>query len=109
MPARHGNRTGETDPTEESSGRTRSLFAIVVAVAAYCTTETRRPASTAWVVTPDGVGAIRIGMTVDELRRAAGELPGSNDATDCSYVRPASAPLGVSVMLARGQVARVDA
>ena len=88
--------------------RSRLLQAMVVTLAASCTTETRRPASTAWVVTPDGIGAIRVGMTADELRRAVGDVPGANPTADCSYVRPGGAPAGVSVMLARGQVARVD-
>ena len=65
-------------------------------------------ANATWIVTPHGIGAIRIGMTVDELRRAIGDFPVANPTADCSYIRPTSAPLGVSVMLARGQVARVD-
>ena len=47
-------------------------------------------------------------MTVDELRGAVGDIPGANATADCSYVRPGSAPPGVSVMLARGRVARID-
>jgi hypothetical protein len=84
------------------------MLAIIVAVSGSCTTETRRPGSAAWVVTPDGIGAIRIGMTVDELRGAVGDISGTSSTADCSYVRPNGAPSGVSVMLARGQVARVD-
>jgi hypothetical protein len=117
--------------------RTRSVLAILVAAAASCSTDTRRPASdtpqsrpdsaatagtatpksppasapsanTAWIVTPDGIGTIRVGMTVDELRGAVGDIPGANVTADCSYVRPGSVPPGVSVMLARGRVARID-
>ena len=84
------------------------MLAMLITLAASCTTETRRPASTAWVVTPDGIGAIRVGMTADELRAAVGDIPGANPTAECSYVRPSGAPAGVSVMLARGQVARVD-
>ena len=86
----------------------RSTLTILVVVIANCSTETRRPGSAAWVVTPDGIGAIRVGMTIDQLRRAVGDIPGANPTADCSYVRPTTAPPGVSVMLARGQVARVD-
>jgi len=86
----------------------RSGLAIILTVAASCSAETRRPGSAAWTVTPDGIGAIRVGMTVDELRTAVGDVPGANVTADCSYVRPSSAPPGVSVMLARGQVARID-
>jgi hypothetical protein len=113
------------------------VLAILVAAAASCSTDTRRPASdtpqsrpdsaatagtatpksppasapsanTAWIVTPDGIGTIRVGMTVDELRGAVGDIPGANVTADCSYVRPGSVPPGVSVMLARGRVARID-
>lgn len=84
------------------------MLVILATAGANCSTETGRPASTAWVVTPDGIGPIRVGMTVDDLRRTVGDIPGADHAADCSYVRPASAPPGVSVMLARGQVARVD-
>ena len=88
--------------------RTRSVLAILVLIAASCSTDTPRPASAAWIATPNGIGAIRVGMTTDELRTAVGDFPGANVTADCSYVRPSSAPPGVSVMLARGQVARVD-
>jgi len=84
------------------------MLAILVTVAGSCSTETQQPGVTDWVVSPDGIGAIRVGMTADELRRAVGEVPVANLTADCSYVRPASAPPGVSVMLAHGQVARVD-
>jgi len=91
------------------------MLAIVVAITAGCSAESRPPVSdtsrvgsTAWTVTPDGIGAIRVGMTLDELRRVAGDMPPANSGADCRYVRPSAVPPGVSVMLARGQVARVD-
>jgi hypothetical protein len=48
-------------------------------------------------------------MTVDELQLATGDVatPAGGFAA-CAYVRPASAPRGVAVMLAGGRVARVD-
>ena len=122
---------------KRNSVRTRSLLAVLVSVTTSCSAETRRSSSDTassrpdspategtaspeapsrsasdtnarWIVTPDGIGAVRVGMTVDELRRAVGDIPGANPTADCSYVRPTSAPPGVSVMLARGHVARVD-
>ena len=65
--------------------------------------------TTSWTVTPAGIGQVRVGMTVDELRDVAGgiSLP-AGGATECTYVRPARVPHGVSVMLANGRVARVD-
>ena len=62
-----------------------------------------------WVATESGLGAIRVGMTADELRTAGGAFdvrPGS--ASTCTYVRPGNVPTGVSVMLVDGRVARVD-
>ena len=88
---------------------TRSTLAAFVTVTASCSSEPQRSApNTAWIATPDGIGAIRVGMTVDELRRAIGNVPGANPTADCSYVRPASVPPGVAVMLSHGQVARID-
>ena len=68
------------------------------------------PASTgAWTVTPSGIGEVTVGMSVEDLRREAGDvtLP-AGGATECIYVRPSKASPGVSVMLASGRVARVD-
>lgn len=116
----------------------RSIFTAAVIVAAACsverkgdsTTDTSRaaaPASstdtaatrstaappdslpnTGWTVTPSGIGAIRVGMSMDDLRRVAGNFNPPKAAAECSYVRPAMAPPGVLVMLARGRVARID-
>ena len=61
-----------------------------------------------WIVTPSGIGPIQVGMTLDELRRVAGDFTGPPAGAECTYVRPASAPRGVSVMLASGRVVRVD-
>jgi len=47
-------------------------------------------------------------MSVEELRRVAGDVPSANARAECSYVRPSAVPNGVMVMLVRGQVARVD-
>ena len=68
------------------------------------------PASAAaeWVVTPSGIGGIRVGLTVDELRRVAGDFPTPPAGAECTYVRPADVPRGVSVMLANGRVVRID-
>ena len=64
--------------------------------------------SSSWTVTPAGIGAIRVGMHAEDLRRVAGNVDVPNAAAECSYVRPGAVPPGVSVMLARGEVARVD-
>ena len=67
------------------------------------------PSTAAWTVTPSGIGQVQVGMSVDDLRRVAGDftLP-AGGATECTYVRPSNTPPGVSVMLASGKVARID-
>jgi hypothetical protein len=47
-------------------------------------------------------------MSVDDVRRVAGDVPAANATAECSYVHPSAAPGGVLLMLARGQVARID-
>jgi hypothetical protein len=71
--------------------------------------KTPLPSTGTWTVTPGGIGQVAVGMSVDDLRRVAGEvtLP-ARGAAECTYVRPANAPPGVSVMLASGRVARID-
>ena len=90
----------------------RSILTLFAAVATGCSMEERQPApkaaSTEWTATPNGVGAIRVGMSVEELRKVAGDVPAANASAECSYVRPSAAPPGVLVMLSRGQVARID-
>jgi hypothetical protein len=66
------------------------------------------PASSAWTVTPSGIGPIRVGMTAADLERVGGDITLPANGAECAYVRPPAAPAGVVVMLARGQVARVD-
>ena len=62
----------------------------------------------AWTVTPAGIGPVRVGMSVDDLRRATEVTLPAGGLASCTYVRPSGAPPGVSVMLASGQVARID-
>jgi hypothetical protein len=61
-----------------------------------------------WTVTPAGIGAVRVDMSAAELRQAAGDFTAPAASEACSYVRPASLPAGVSVMLANGRTARID-
>jgi hypothetical protein len=49
-----------------------------------------------------------MGMNAEELKRAAGDFPPPTPGAECVYVHPSLAPAGVLVMLARGQVARID-
>lgn len=61
----------------------------------------------------DGIGPIRVGMTVDEASRSAGirlikaRSAGLEDY-QCSYVQPQRQPKGISFMVTKGHIARVD-
>jgi hypothetical protein len=75
----------------------------------------RRPASRArmlrWHLTAGGLGPLRIGMTVRELERATGRTMifsyGEYRACELWYLR--GAPRGLSLMIAYGRLARVEA
>jgi hypothetical protein len=59
----------------------------------------------------NGIGGIRIGMTVAEASRSANvqlvrEEGDSNDS--CFYVNPKNSPTGIGFMVTEGQIARVD-
>ena len=96
------------------------IVGIVVAVglASACTSEKNAgssaatsattPATSAWTVTPSGIGPIRVGMSAADLKRVGGDITLPDSGAECVYVRPPNAPSGVLVMLAHGQVARVD-
>ena len=62
----------------------------------------------------NGIGPIRVGMTVDEASQSAGIKlisngnSGGNDEYQCSYVQPQGEPKGISFMIAKGRIARVD-
>ncbi len=65
--------------------------------------------SSDWTVTVEGVGPVRIGMSLAELRGAV-ELEATEiDSTaSCFHVRPRNAPAGLLVMISGGRVARVE-
>ena len=65
---------------------------------------------TRWVARPDGVGPVRIGITVARARTALGESGTTVDTTDasCTYIRPAALPPGVGLMVENDTVVRVD-
>jgi hypothetical protein len=96
---------------KENPGSAADSSAPAADKAAPADTTAAAPAPTpaAWTVSANAAGPVRVGMTADELRATAGDLtPPPNATAECVYVRPASAPPGVVVMLAKGVVARVD-
>ena len=77
----------------------------------HATTAASPREPTSLVVTMHGIGAVRVGMTVDEAR-AATHTPrqgaASKDPNACGYLRLAGVPAGVSTMVEGGRVVRVD-
>lgn len=64
-------------------------------------------------LTPDGWGALRIGMTRDQVVAAAGDdahpnAVGGPDPESCDEFRPARAPEGVLVMIEKGILTRIS-
>jgi hypothetical protein len=66
--------------------------------------------SVAWLVRPDGIGPIRVGVPLAALGDALGErlVARYEDFEGCDFVRPKAAPPGVTVMVLNDTVARVD-
>ena len=60
----------------------------------------------------NGIGPIRVGMTVDEASRSAGvrlvNPGGGRDEYLCSYFNLQTGPKGISFMVTKGRIARVD-
>jgi hypothetical protein len=68
------------------------------------------PPAAAWAVTPAGIGSVKFGWSVAELNTALGEQlkPTYEVSSECDYLRPASFPQGVSLMVIKDTVMRVD-
>ena len=65
------------------------------------------------LITPDGWGPLRIGMTLDQVVAAAGEdanpeAVGGPEPEACDEFRPANAPEGILVMIERGVLTRIS-
>lgn len=71
------------------------------------------PEPDARILTPDGWGPLRIGMSRAEVVAAAGEdaapaAVGGPDPAQCDEFRPADAPAGMLVMIERGVLTRIS-
>ncbi|MEZ2231954.1 hypothetical protein [Microcoleus sp.] len=61
----------------------------------------------------NGIGPIRVGMTVDEASRATGvrlvkTLSAGRTEEYCSYFEPQGEPKGISFMVINGRISRID-
>jgi hypothetical protein len=68
------------------------------------------PVADVWVVRQDGVGPVKIGMTLSELNTALHEkfsMPHDKDDRGCFYVNPAK-HAHVSLMIEEGRLVRID-
>lgn len=78
--------------------------------------ESAPPADTAWTLSENGIGPLRVGMTADEARAAlggdftvAGTTPGMRPGpAACTYATSGRIPAGVRVMVEGQKVARVE-
>ncbi len=61
------------------------------------------------VITPDGWGPLRVGMSAADVIAAVGDAPGaSSDPNVCREFHPARAPEGVFVMFENGALSRIS-
>ena len=97
----------------------RLIVPILVACVVACgdsspDRDTDRPANAAppthaWAVTAHGAGAIRVGMTLAEAAAASpAQLAAKRDWSECTYLKPAPGPDGLTLMVLDGRIARVD-
>jgi hypothetical protein len=88
---------------------TAAAVASAVAVATAGGASGHAAASTDLILTPLGVAHLRVGMTVEQARRASGRrivLDGAEFTTGCRYATVRS--LRVYLMLLHGRIARID-
>lgn len=57
----------------------------------------------------NGIGTVRVGMTVSQAAKAAGtKLVGDSPNDNCYYVKPQNEPKNISFMVTKGRISRVD-
>ncbi len=61
-----------------------------------------------WTVTSAGIGSLKAGMTIAEMKAAAPDLVVPAKLQECDYVRVTSAPKGVGFMVESERLSRVD-
>lgn len=86
--------------------RNYSRLIVVAAVLAACAEKGSEPE---WIIRPDGVGDVKIGMTIAELGpRLATPSDTATTGEMCKYVRLRDEPDSVMFMVEAGRVVRVD-
>lgn len=75
-----------------------------------CCLVTGALASDTWVVREDGVGLVKIGMSLSQLNMVLSEkfsMPANKDDRECFYVNPKKHP-HISLMIENGRLVRID-
>lgn len=96
-----------------SVGVRRLLVATLLVIAACRAEEVaERPADSArvvrWSVSAGGLGALRVGMTVEQARAALGAPFGPDSTAGCHHAPIAGAPGRVLAMIVDGRVVRIE-
>ncbi len=81
---------------------------LAVAVVAIGATSAQTKITNQSKVAINGIGSIRVGMTVAEASRASGTKLVGKGEPSCYYVQPQGAPKGLGFMVTGGRIARVD-
>lgn len=91
---------------------TSVLSSLAVSVMAIAATNTPTKITNQSKLAINGIGSIRVGMTVAEASKASGtklvSSGGYPDNSSCTYVQPQGAPKGIGFMVTNGRIARVD-
>lgn len=62
-----------------------------------------------WQITPEGIGALRAGMSLDEAKIVMrGNLVVPAKLEECDYVNFTNAPAGLAAMVEKGEISRVE-
>ena len=90
-------------------GQARAVIPEGESAAAPAPPSDENPPAGDWQVTYTGIGSIRAGMGLDELKIVTrGQYRIPDKLEECDYVRPTTGHKGVALMIVKGEVARVD-
>lgn len=81
---------------------------LVVSVVAISATNAQTKITNQSKVAINGIGSIRVGMTVAEASKASGTKLVGKIEPGCYYVQPQNVPKGLGFMVTDGRIARVD-
>jgi hypothetical protein len=83
--------------------------ALVLSVSSVAVAEPRLSSASKTQI--DGIGGVRVGMTVKQAAKAAGAnlVSSYNDGSyECRYVQPQSGPKNIGMMVSKDRIVRID-